>query len=127
MINLENGFLGVNDELLFYLGYSFDDFMKTSYYTGQPDTMLFFLDEHQIINGKTYIVGLVFRERRLYLIMLMNCDYEFSQAEEDKRKLVHDKILRELGLQTDNRFPWGCIQSEFDARSITSSINIQYI
>ena len=84
------------------------------------------MNEHQIINGRNYIVSLFFRDRKIYMVSLICCDKEFSEQDEKIRKELHDTILSELGLNSHMKYNWGEISSDFDARSNISSINIIY-
>ena len=44
----------------------------------------------------------------------------------DKRKILHDDILNELGINQQMEYSWGKISSDYDARSNVSSIDIMY-
>ena len=55
-----------------------------------------------------------------------SCEQEYSEKNEKERKLLHDEILHKLGIDSNSRYVWGKILSEYDARSNLSSINIIY-
>ena len=57
---------------------------------------------------------------------LICCEQEYSEKNEKERKLLHDEILHKLGIDSNSRYVWGKILSEYDARSNLSSINIIY-
>ena len=54
------------------------------------------------------------------------CDEEFSENDEDKRKILHDNILNKLGINQQMEYSLGKISSDYDARSNISSIDIVY-
>lgn len=60
------------------------------------------------------------------MVSLICCDKEFSERNEDKRKLLHDNILKELGINQQMEYSWGKISSDYDARGNVSSIDIEY-
>ena len=84
------------------------------------------MDEQQIIGNRKYIISLFFRNGKIYMVSLMCCDKEFSEKDEDKRKILHDDILYELGINQQMEYSWGKISSDYDARSNVSSIDIIY-
>ena len=57
---------------------------------------------------------------------LLCCDKEFSEKDEDKRKILHDAILSELGMNQQTEYSWGKISSDYAVRSNISSIDIMY-
>ena len=78
------------------------------------------------IDNRKYIVSLFFRNGKIYMVSLICCDKEFSEKDEDKRKILHDDILNELGIDHQMEYSWGKISSDYDARSNVSSIDIMY-
>jgi len=126
MIDITNGLLTINSELMFYPGYKFDDFKKTKYYKGQNDVRGIYLKDMQDIDGKHYLVNFFFINRRIYVVSLINCDYEISEEYEYKRKTIHDNILAKDKIRSAHQYEWGKVDSEYDARSNISSINIYY-
>ena len=100
----------------------------TVLYRGEPNGTEYFttLDEQQIIDNRKYIVSLFFRNGKIYMMSLICCDKEFSEKDEDKRKILHDDILNELGINQQMEYSWGKISSDYDARSNVSSIDIMY-
>jgi len=126
MIDVRSGTLKINDALSFYLGFLFDDFKKTKYYNRQDGIRVIYLDEKQIVDGNKYIVNFFFRNNKIYVVSLINCDEDILESEESKRKNIHDEILKKNNIENGYEYPWGKVISEFDARSNISSINIYY-
>lgn len=126
MLDISNGFLKISDELTIYPGFLFEQFKNTRFYKNQDGLRIFCLDEQQIIDNRKYIVSLFFRNRKIYMVSLICCDQEFSEKDEDKRKILHDDILNELGIDHQMEYSWGKISSDYDARSNVSSIDIMY-
>jgi hypothetical protein len=126
MIDISKGVLKIDDTLSFYPGFRFEDFKETKYYNGQDGIRVIYLDEKQIIDGKQYIVNFFFRNNRIYVVSLINCDEDISESDESNRKIVHDEILKQNQIESGYQYPWGKVLSEFDARSNISSINIYY-
>ena len=107
MIDNSNGYINISDELTIFPGFSFEQFKNTKFYDNQDDVRIIYLNEHQIINGRNYIVSLFFRDRKIYMVSLICCDKEFSEQDEKKRKELHDTILNELGLNSHMKYNWG--------------------
>ncbi len=126
MLDICNGFLKISDELTIFPGFSFEQFKNTRFYKNQDGVKIIYLDEQQIIDNKKYIVSLFFRNGKIYMVSLICCDKEFSEKDEDKRKILHDDILNELGINQQMEYSWGKISSDYDARSNVSSIDIMY-
>lgn len=126
MIDTTTGILKINENLIFSPCFTYDDFVKTSYFQGQDSIRMIYLDQKQIIDGKTYIVGFFFKEKKIYMVSLIICDENISESEEKKRKVIHDNILLENGINSGKEYNWGKIQSEYDKRSNISSINVYY-
>lgn len=126
MLDICNGFLKISDELTIFPGFSFEQFKHTRFYKNQDGVKIIYLDEQQIIDNKKYIVSLFFRNGKIYMVSLICCDKEFSEKDEDKRKILHDDILNELGINQQMEYSWGKISSDYDARSNVSSIDIMY-
>lgn len=40
------------------------------------------------------------------MVSLICCDKEFSEKDEDKRKILHDDILNELGINQQMEYCW---------------------
>lgn len=127
MIDTHNGKVKISDELTIYPGYSFDQFQHTKFYKDQDGTRIIYLDGQQMIDGKSYMVSLFFRNRKLYMLSLICCDEEFSEQDEKKRKMLHDNILNESGIGPQAKYHWGKILSDYDARGNVSSIDIIYL
>ena len=126
MLDISNGFFKILDELTIFPGLSFEQFKHTRFYKNQDGLRIIYLDEQQIIDNRKYIVSLFFRNGKIYMVSLICCDKEFSEKDEDKRKILHDDILSELGINQQMEYSWGKISSDYDARSNVSSIDIIY-
>ena len=126
MDDIRYGVISISDELTIHPHFSFVDFKHTKFYKNQDGIKIIYLDGKQIINGRKYIVSLFFRGGNIYMVSLICCDQEFSEIDEKKRKILHDNILRELGIRPQERYSWGRISSDYDSRSNLSSINILY-
>lgn len=126
MIDISNGFFSISDELTIFPSFSFKQFKHTRFYKNQDGVRIIYLDEHQIIDNRKYIVSLLFRDGKIYMVSLVCCDKEFSEKDEYKRKKLHDDILRELGINQKKEYTWGEISSDYDVRSNVSSIDIMY-
>ena len=126
MLDFNNGFLKLSDELTIFPGFLFEQFKKTRFYKNQDGVRVFYLDDSQIIDNRKYIVSLFFRNGKIYMVSLICCDKEFSEKDEVKRKILHDDILNELGINHQKKYSWGKISSDYDARSNVRSINILY-
>lgn len=126
MLDISNGFFKISDGLMIFPGFSFEQFKHTRFYKNQDALRIIYLDEQQIIDNRKYIVSLFFRKGRIYMVSLICCDKEFSEKDEDKRKILHDGILNELGVNQQMEYSWGKISSDYDARSNVSSIDIMY-
>ena len=126
MINIHTGVLKINSDLIFSSSYTFEDFKRTPYFNGQDGVRIIYLDEKQIINGRTYLVSFFFREGKIYMVSLINCDENILEDNEKIRKERHDKILLHEGIEDGKEYNWGKIESKYDARSNVSSIDIFY-
>lgn len=126
MLDISNGFFKISDKLIIFPGFSFEQLKNTRFYKNQDGLRIFYLDEQQIIDNRKYIVSLFFRNGKIYMVSLICCDKEFSEKDEDKRKILHDDILNELGINQQMEYSWGKISSDYDARSNVSSIDIMY-
>ena len=126
MLDINNGLLKISDEMTIFSGFSFEQFKHTKFYKNQDELRVIYLDEQQIIDNRKYIVSLFFRNGKIYMVSLICCDKEFSEKEERKRKILHDDILNELGINQQMEYSWGKISSTYDARSNISSIDIMY-
>ncbi len=126
MDHIRDGFLSISDQLTIYPGFSFEQFKHTKFYKNQDGIKMIDLDGPQMIGGRNYIVSLFFRHGKIYMVSFLCCEKEFSENEEKKRKILHDDILNEFGIRPQERYRWGKISSEYDARSNLSSINILY-
>ena len=124
-IDFENGVITI-DEVMLGPGYSFNDFMFTRLFNHQNENRFFWFEEHKTIGDNTFAVGLAFQDRMLILAELMCVDEEFSWETEEKRKELHDRILRKYGIDEEKQFWWGTVCSDFDHKSGISSIVLSY-
>lgn len=127
MINLIDGKIKTEEGLLIGPNYTFDEFKSSKFYNGQDGIRIIYLDDKQTLINKKFIISLFFREHKIYMVSFICCDFEFSDSDEPKRKLIHDEILREVGINIGVEYDWGKITSDYDSRSNLSSINIVYI
>lgn len=124
---IRDGVISIADQLTIRPGFSFEQFQRTKFYENQDGIKMIALDGPQKIDNRNYLVSLFFRNGTIYLVSFVCCDETFSAQEEKQRKQLHDHILNQLGLRSQERFSWGTICSEYDARSNLSSINVVYI
>lgn len=124
--NWKYGIVSMGKGLILSPGYSFSDFQKTSFYNGQDGERQIILDGQFIIDGHKYVADLVFIKGKLYSVSLVCCDVEFTMEREEERRLLHDEILRRYGLERENKFPWGELVSDYDAKGNVSSISFYY-
>lgn len=126
MRKINEGFIQISDELTISPGFLFEQFKKTKFYKDQDGIRIIYLDGQHIIENRKYIISLFFRSGKIYLVSLMCCDKEYSEKTERERKMLHDDILKELGIIDQKRYDWGVISSDYDAKSNISCINIKY-
>lgn len=69
-------------------------------------------------------VSFFFREGKIYMVSLINCDENISEDREKERKEIHDRILIQEGIESGKEYNWGKIESKYDVRSNVSSIDI---
>lgn len=126
MKKIKKGVVRISDDLCIHPQYTFEEFKKTRYYKNQNGIRVIRLEEQQNINGRKYFVNLFFRNGKIYILSLLCCDKEYTEATEKMRKLLHDEILEQLGVICEEKFEWGKISSDYDSRSNCSSINVVY-
>ncbi len=126
MIDTRTGVITLSDGLTIYPGFSFDEFKRTRFYKNQDGIKIIYLDGRQMIDHRAYIISLFFRSRKIYMLSLICCDKEFSEKDEEKRKILHNNILSGYGIRPHEQYSWGKIASEYDARSNSSRIDIVY-
>lgn len=126
MIDIESGVIRLTDELVIFPNYSYEQFRKTKFYNNQDGIRVIYLEEMQLIDNRSYMVSLFFKDYKIYIVSLICCDKDFSSMEEEKRKRFHDSILEEYDIGQKRKFSWGEITSNYDARSNISSIDIVY-
>lgn len=126
MKNITDGYIKISEDLTVFPNYSFEQFKQTIFYNNQDGIRIIYLDNQHIIKNRKYIVSLFFRNGIIYMLSLICCDEEFTEINEEKRKILHNNILKEWGLKEQNEYSWGKISSDYDNRSNISSINIIY-
>jgi len=126
VIDLSNGIVKVAEGLSVYPNYLFEEFKKTSFYKNQDGIRIIYLDGQQVIDGKSYIVSMFFKNEKIYMLSLICCNMEYSEMDEKKRKELHDEILKQYGIVGEKEFVWGRVTSDYDTRSNCSSINFLY-
>lgn len=126
MRKINEGFIQISDELTIAPGFLFDQFKKTKFYKDQDGIRIIYLDGQHIIENRKYMISLFFRSGKIYLVSLMCCDKEYSENAESERKMLHDDILKELGIIDQKKYDWGVISSDYDAKSNISCINVKY-
>ena len=124
-IDFKNGILILCNEM-FYDGYTFDLFEKSSFYNYQYPGRYFTIDGIHSINNHHYKVSFLFSEGILHIISLCCTDENISFENEIRRKSIHDSILLEYGLTDDEQFEWGSVKSVYDSKANVCSINIMY-
>lgn len=124
-MDFENGIIVIDDEII-KPGYTFSDFCKSSFYSGQDEIKLIYLNGEKEIDDHRFVVSLFFRKEKLYMISLICCDIEYTMETEFRRKKLHDEILSKYCIDNEKEFFWGKVYSEYDNRSNLSSINIIY-
>lgn len=106
-------------------GYSFDDFMHSSFYTGQDGIRIIKLGIQEI-NSHKFVIRLFFRFGLLFSVSAICIDSCLTAEDENKRKDLHDSILLEHGVRPGSSFWWGKIESNYDPKGNISSIDIVY-
>lgn len=126
MKRIKNGILEISEDLVFSPTFTFEDFTKTKFFDNQKSTGFFYLKESQTIDNRNYHIGISFIDGFLYMILLICCDENYDAKDEANRKILHDKILKEIGINEKFEAAWGHIISKYDQRSNISSIGIYY-
>ena len=126
MIDFNSGIIQISDDLRIYRGFSFDEFRKTSFYTGQDPERSFYLNDKQCVDGRNYRIGLFFRSSVIYMVSLICCDKVFDMETEPERKNFHDLILKEYNINSRQTYDWGRVSSNYEPRGNISSIDVTY-
>lgn len=126
MIDLHGGTVKIADDLQIYPEYSFEQFRKTSFFGGHDGVRVIYLEQPQVIDGRSYYASLFFRNGKIYMLSLVCGEKEFFEEDEPQRKMLHDEILAQYGISGEKEFAWGRIVSDYDARSNCSSIKFIY-
>lgn len=126
MIDIKSGILKIGEDLVFSPKFTYRDFMKTPYFNGQDSKRVIYLEDRKTIDDKSYLISFFFRNEQLYMVSLINCDEDISPRDELMRKKLHDNILQKYGIENGKEYVWGRVESNYDARSNESSIDIFY-
>lgn len=126
MIDLQGGRVKIAEDLCIYPGYSFEEFKQTAFSSGQDGIRVIYLEQPQVIDGRSYYASLFFREGKIYMLSLVCGGKDFSEEDEPQRKTLHDEILTQYGISGGKEFAWGRVSSDYDARSNCSSIKFIY-
>ena len=133
MFNLENsfvdrktGFIRIDEDLIFYPGYSFEEFRMSKHYRGEDGILMISLQDKYWIGTNEFYVSFFFRKNKLYMVSYLIHDKRITMENEIDRKKIHDRILCEMGLEVENEFSWGSIKSNYDPKGNVSSIGIVY-
>lgn len=126
MIDKNTGKIQIADSLIVFPNYTFDEYKNSKFYNGETGVQEIQLEDPQMIDGKNYLVSLIFINNVIYSISLVNVDEIFSEQNEPERKKVHDEILKECGINSDVQYGWGRVSSDYDSRGNVSSISIYY-
>jgi hypothetical protein len=88
---------------------------------------------HALIDGRPFVTALYFRDGYLGTVSLrlkLSGDgdtwADWSEAFERTVQAAHDKLVTALVGSTSAGFPWGRIESVYDAKSASSDIWINY-
>ena len=126
MVRWKEGIVVIEENTVIFPKYTFEDFRRTPFYNGQTSNRVVNLDKQITIDGHGYMVEIFFRNGNLYMLSLVCCEKSLSMEQELERKEIHDKILEQYQIHQNERFCWGRIASEYDARGGISSINFYY-
>ena len=107
MIDKNTGKIQIADSLIVFPNYTFDEYKNSKFYNGETGVQEIQLEDPQMIDGKNYLVSLIFINNVIYSISLVNVDEIFSEQNEPERKKVHDEILKECGINSDVQYGWG--------------------
>lgn len=124
-IELETGNI-IIDGISFYKGYSFTEFKKTKFFKEQDGIRFIDLPKTKISNIN-FFVRLFWEKEILSVIDLSVEDKSIKCIEDEiKRKVIHDRILKNYGIKDGERYKWGTVESYFDPIGCISSILIKY-
>lgn len=126
MVDIDKGIVKISNELEITPDFTFNQFKKTKFYKKQDANRIIYLEQQQVINNRKYLINFFFKNKSIYMLSLICCDIDYSEADEFKRKELHDEVLKEFGVVGDGKYNWGDIVSVYDARSNISSINFIY-
>ena len=90
MIDVTNGEVSTREGLVIGPNYSFDKFKTTKFYNGQDGVRIIYLDEHQTIYGRQFIMSLFFRDGIIYMVSLIFVMKNFlnQTRETEKRYMI---------------------------------------
>ncbi|MGO5087691.1 hypothetical protein ACTQ3U_10410 [Oscillospiraceae bacterium LCP25S3_F9] len=127
-MNLAKGIVEIEGER-FCPGYTFENFKKSIFYRHQTDISIFALNKAQnpiVLDNHCFVITVLFRDSKLRLLSLYCIDEDISYEQEELRKKLHKKVLKEQGLSNINVFSWGIVKLEYDPRISRYSIDVIY-
>lgn len=127
MINTKTGAITVNEKLVITREFTFNDFTKHSYFKNQNEEREIQLGGIGSALGYSVYVSIFFKNSLISKVMLMFDSPQIRSFEDEpKRKAIHEKYLKSIGLESVNEFEWGTVKSDFDKKSTSSDIIISY-
>ena len=88
MIDVTNGEVSTREGLVIGPNYSFDKFKTTKFYNGQDGVRIIYLDEHQTIYGRQFIMSLFFRDGIIYMVSLIVMKNFLNQTRETEKRYM---------------------------------------
>ena len=79
-----------------------------------------------VLDNHCFVITVLFRDSKLRLLSLYCIDEDISYEQEELRKKLHKKVLKEQGLSNINVFSWGIVKLEYDPRISRYSIDVIY-
>ncbi|HBF36167.1 MAG TPA: hypothetical protein DDW50_02475 [Firmicutes bacterium] len=127
MINIKDGSVVIDDCYTLNSQLSFNEFANSTYYKRQNQEMMFSLDGLHKIGDRFFYVSLYFKENLLKRIHLSVEDDSIKGWEDEpNRKIIHDRLLRIIGISESADFVWGAVSSSYDPKGASSHIIILY-
>lgn len=127
MIDTKTGIITVNEKLVISKEFTFNDYKKCPYFNNENEEREIQLGGIGRAFGYSVYVSIFFKNSVISRIMLMFDSPEIRSFEdESKRKSIHEKYLKSIGLESVNEFEWGTVKSDFDKKSTSSDIIISY-
>ncbi|MFA0814274.1 MAG: hypothetical protein ACC608_00630 [Anaerofustis sp.] len=127
MIDLKNGNIVFDNGFVLSSKLAFEDFKNSQYYNGQQTGMIIDIDDIVVLSGEKFYLSVIFDADRLRKVFLMIHDPSvIDYSDEPKRKLLHDKFLKSIGVQSEMKYDWGSIGSYYDEKGAGNYIIIVY-